>query len=182
VKIFGIYTSEIQICICSLTFLDIVIADQFILIDDTGNGSCGSSSTDIVYSSCDDHAQDIKSVSNLVKKKKLLCKSTSDQPPKKQRVKSKSDAKELSPSVSLLESYKLPNRFRPDIQKKLDDPSSVFMPNDQSALLREVANALQLYTLRPSPYEMNNVVNKVLEKFPHISTLKTAEAKHVSPL
>ncbi len=39
-----------------------------------------------------------------------------------------------------------------------------------------------VYTLRPSPYEMNNVVNKVLEKFPHISTLKTAEAKHVSPL
>ena len=56
VKIFGIYTSEIQICICSLTFLDIVIADQLILIDDTGYGSCGSSSTDIVYSSCDEHS------------------------------------------------------------------------------------------------------------------------------
>ena len=56
VKIFGIYTSDIQICIFSLTFLDIFIADQLILIDDTGNGSCGSSSTDIVYSSCDDHS------------------------------------------------------------------------------------------------------------------------------
>jgi hypothetical protein len=145
---------------------------------DAGNQICNSSSTDVVYSSCEDHAQDIKSVSNLLKKKKLPYKSKSDQPPKKQRV--RSNEKEVSPSVSLSATYKLPNRFRPDIQAKLDDPSSVFMPNDQSAFLREVANSVQLHTLRPSAYEMNNIVNRVLEKYPHISTFTSEEAKHVS--
>lgn len=74
-------------------------------------------------------------------------------------------------------SFKIHNRA--DIQKKLEDTSAVFMPKDQSAFLREVANDTQVYSYKPSQFEINNIVVEILMKFPHVSSLKLPEAKHL---
>lgn len=137
-------------------------------------------STDIVDSSCDDHAQNIRSVAKNLKKRKLCLQSRN--PPSKTTCLTTAVLKERREptSVPLPANFNLPNRFRLDIQQKLDDSSSVFMAKDQSAFLREVANAIQLYSYKPSEFELANIVSEILLKYPHASSLPTAEAKHVS--
>lgn len=137
-------------------------------------------STDMVDSSCDDHAQNIKSVARNLKKKKMCLQSSRDPLPKKKCLKTVLKERGEHTSVPLPASFNLPNRFRLDIQQKLNDSSSVFMAKDQSAFLREVAKAIQLYSYKPSEFEVGNIVAEILLKYPHASFLPTAEAKHVS--
>ncbi|XP_045022980.1 uncharacterized protein LOC116933858 [Daphnia magna] len=149
---------------------------------DASEGNCvldnSETSTDIVDSSCDDHAQNIRSVAKNLKKRKLCLQSRN--PPSKTTCLTTAVLKERREptSVPLPANFNLPNRFRLDIQQKLDDSSSVFMAKDQSAFLREVANAIQLYSYKPSEFELANIVSEILLKYPHASSLPTAEAKH----
>ncbi|KAK4005660.1 hypothetical protein OUZ56_010703 [Daphnia magna] len=149
---------------------------------DASEGNCvldnSETSTDIVDSSCDDHAQNIRSVAKNLKKRKLCLQSWN--PPSKTTCLTTAVLKERREptSVPLPANFNLPNRFRLDIQQKLDDSSSVFMAKDQSAFLREVANAIQLYSYKPSEFELANIVSEILLKYPHASSLPTAEAKH----
>jgi hypothetical protein len=77
-------------------------------------------------------------------------------------------------------SYKFPNRFRPDLQDLSKYPTSVIILKHQSAILREVTNSLQNYTYKPTAFEFNNVVTQLLNRYPHLTKLKSPEHQHVS--
>ncbi|EFX67273.1 hypothetical protein DAPPUDRAFT_331237 [Daphnia pulex] len=134
----------------------------------------------------------------MIKKKKRSSQLMPTPQAKKKCVTSDANkGKRILQAVSLPNSFKIPNHFRPDIQKKLEDPSAVFMPKDQSAFLREVANATQVYSYKHSQFQesanlersiqqetrgapfiryIGSTINIILESKPFIRVRTTAEA------
>jgi hypothetical protein len=87
----------------------------------------------------------------MINNKKLSSQSMSAPQPKKKCMTSDANkGKRILQAVSLTNSFEISKRFRPDNQKKLEDPSVVFLPKDQSAFLMESNKcypSLQLQTL-----------------------------------
>lgn len=76
--------------------------------------------------------------------------------------------------------YKLPNRFRQDVQLLLSDKQSIMVPKDTAAILREVATSIQVYTYTPTKADYSFVVRQLVDLYPQLSVLKDTEGKVVS--
>ncbi len=77
-------------------------------------------------------------------------------------------------------SYKLPNRFRKDVQPLLADKTSIMIPKDTAAVLREVATSIQVYTYSPTKEDYSFVVRQLVALYPQLSVNKDTEGKVVS--
>lgn len=108
--------------------------------------------------------------------------SVESNPAKKKRVEANTNtAKSFHCGLTNIpKDFKLPNRFRPDIQVLLEDKESVMTIKNVSAVLREIANSVQIYTYTPTQKEYNFVARKAIEKYPHLSVNPDFEGKVVS--
>ena len=69
--------------------------------------------------------------------------------------------------------YKLPTRFGEAVDLKLLNKKEVFNATEVSAILREVAKSVIVYTYRPETDQLIVIIQKMLSKYPHFALKNT---------
>lgn len=75
--------------------------------------------------------------------------------------------------------YKVPNNFRQDLQKILDDPEAIILPCETAAVLREVASSIQQFTYEPTSQEYCRIIEQLVDKYPNVCIQPTKDLKIV---